>query len=132
MKQLIKLYITILVDILGTMNKLIPFNKFTKRNKGNSPLDSASIAVDEQNIPIGFFFGRDAFISLMTVIDEQFEQTAKTSKDAYNNFAGKAIDLIEETLPVSAEFAKTLEKSIADAQKKGWISFDEVAESINA
>ena len=97
-----------------------------KRSKGTRPLDSASVAVDEQNVPIGFFFGRDAFISLMTIIDEQFEQIAKTPKDAYNNFAGKAIDLIEETLPISAEFAKTLDKSIADAHKKGWLSFDEV------
>ena len=114
------------------MNKLVPFKKFIKTSSETNPLHRSSVAVNEQNIPIGFFFGRDAFISLMTIIDDQFEQTAKTPKDAYSNFAGKAIDLIEETLPVDAKFVKTLEKSITDAQKKGWLPFDLIFKSSNA
>lgn len=100
------------------MNKLIPFSKFSKVDTGQHHLlSNASVMVSDRGIPLGFFFGRDAFISLMTVIDDQFEKKASSEKEAYDNFAGKIIDLIEEKLPVKPGFVAELRESIEKAKK---------------
>lgn len=110
------------------MNKLVPFSKFSQA----TPFSGASVIVDQKNIPLGFVFGRDAFISLCTVIDDEFEKRVKNPKKAFNNPAGKLIDLIEEKLPVNPNFAKALKSSIAGARKTRWIPMEEITRSINA
>lgn len=110
------------------MNKLVPFSKFSKK----ASLSGASVIVDQKNIPLGFVFGRDAFISLCTVIDSEFEKRVKDPKKAFNNPAGKLIDLIEEKLPINPNFAKDLKSSIVRAKKTRWIPMEEITRSINA
>lgn len=113
------------------MNKLIPFSRFTKVDAGRrSLLADASVVVSDNQIPLGFFFGRDTFISLMTVIDEQFEKTAVSKRNAYDNFAGKIIDLIEEKLPVNPDFVSDLRESIKKAKSSGWVPLSEIRKSI--
>lgn len=113
------------------MNRLVPFSKFSRLDSGKQKLlSNASAIVDEKGLPLGFFFGRDSFISLMTIINEQFESSAVDPKAAYNNFAGKIIDLIEEKLPVKAEFVADLRESIAKAQKSGWVPLSEIHRAI--
>lgn len=112
------------------MSKLIPFDQLSKIG-ANKSLSNASVVIDNNGVPVGFFFGRDTFISLMTIIDEQFEQRVTKAKDAYDNFAGKIIDLVEEKLPVSPKFQKELGTSIKEAKKKGWVSLDEVKNALD-
>lgn len=91
----------------------------------------ASVVMDYHGSPLGFFFGRDTFISLMTVIDEQFEKKMTSGKDAYTNAAGKIIDLIEEKLTINPKFAKDLQISLDEAKKNGWVSFDDVKKALH-
>ncbi|MBI2596588.1 hypothetical protein HYW41_00290 [Candidatus Daviesbacteria bacterium] len=112
------------------MNKLIPFKKFTK-SENNLSLSDASVVVDKDNNPLGFVFGRDSFISLCTVIDDEFEKRVNDPKKAFDNPAGKLIDLIEEKLPVNPKFASDLKSSIKNAKKTRWIPLEEVAQSLN-
>lgn len=114
------------------MNKLVSFSKFSNKDlKTKNLLSNASVVIDGRGIPLGFFFGRDTLISLMTAIDEQFEKKARNARDAYDNFAGRVIDLIEEKLPVNPSFVKDMEISINDARKKGWVTLQEVSKTLN-
>lgn len=113
------------------MNKLVPFHQLSFVKKDLAPLSNTSVVVDDHGNPLGFFFGRDTFISLMTIIDEQFEKNVTSTKAAYANPAGKIIDLIEQKLPVNPKFTKELEVSLAEARKNGWVSFDEVKKALH-
>ena len=88
--------------IIGGVNKLIPFTQLSRVGGGRS-LSNASVVVDDRGVPVGFFFGRDTFISLMTTIDEQFEKRTGSVKEAYDNFAGEIIDLVEEKITVKTK-----------------------------
>lgn len=110
------------------MNKLVPFKKFSKKAK---VLSDASVVVNDKNIPLGFVFGRDAFISLCTLIDDEFEKRVNNPGKSYDNPAGKIIDLIEERLPVNPKFAKDLKLSIKEARNGRWIPMEEIARSLN-
>ena len=114
------------------MNKLVPFSKIVKITKNLSPFSSASVVVDEKKRPLGFFFGRDTFISLMTVVDQQFEEKVSDPKKAYDNYAGKVIDLIEEKLPIKKEFIKDLKNSIKEANKEGWLPLQKIQKLTHA
>lgn len=115
------------------MNKLIPFTKFSssKKTKAFPFLSKTSVVIDSEGTPVGFVFGRDAFISFLETIDETFEKKVKDQKEAYDNPAGKLIDLIEERMPVNPEFVNDLKKSVKRTKKQDWIPLDEVIRSIN-
>lgn len=113
------------------MNKLIPFTKFSNKAKNLDFLSDTSIIVNDKKVPLGFVFGRDAFISLLEHIDEQFEKKVDDPKKSFDNPAGRLIDLIEDKLSVSPNFVKALKKSIAETKKSKWIPFDEVVKSLN-
>lgn len=110
------------------MNKLVPFKKFSK-NVGN--LSNASVVVDEKSTPLGFVFGRDAFISFLEYLDNEFEKNIPNPEIAFNNPAGKLIDLIEEKLPVKPKFIKEVKEARAEAKKRGWINFKEIEQFLN-
>lgn len=111
------------------MNKLVPFKKFSK--KMTQVPSGASVLMDEKNIPLQFIFGRDAFISFLEYIDNEFEKNIPDPDIAYNNPAGKLIDLIEERLPLNPKFIKDLKESIAKSKKSKVYSLDEVIRSLN-
>ncbi|MCL4389859.1 MAG: hypothetical protein M1484_00760 [Patescibacteria group bacterium] len=113
------------------MNKLVSLSKFSGSGKKLPMLSDASVVVDERGIPLGFFFGRDSLISLLSKIDEQFENKVGNQRLAYDNYAGRIIDLIEEKLPVRPEFVDDLKRSIADAKKQGWVSMNELRSTLN-
>ena len=113
------------------MNKLVPFSQFSKINTGQqSLLSNASVIVNGKGVPLGFFFGRDSFISLMTIIDEQFEKSASAKATIHDSVAGKIIDVIEEQLPLNPHFVSELRESIEEAKKSGWIPLSEIRESL--
>lgn len=113
------------------MNKLIPFTKFSKRAKKLLPLSDTSVVVDEKGVPLGFVFGRDAFIAFLTKIDGQFEEHVKDPKIAFDNPAGKLIDLIEEKLSLRADFVRDLKQARRKTKKSDWIPLAEVIRSLN-
>lgn len=113
------------------MNKLIPFGKFSKKANKLSFLSNTSVVVDEKKTPLGFVFGRDAFISFLEYIDHQFEEKVNNPKNAFDNPAGKLIDIIEENLPLNPTFVKDLKSSIAKTKKADWIPFEEVKRVLN-
>ena len=91
----------------------------------------ASVVMDGKNTPIQFIFGRDAFISFLEHIDSEFEKNISNPDIAYNNPAGKLIDLIEERLPLHPKFVKDLKESISKSRKSKTYSLDEVIRSLN-
>jgi hypothetical protein len=111
------------------MNKIVPFKKFSK--KSSMIPSGSSVIMNEDNIPSGFVFSTDAFISLCTIIDEEFEKNVKDPAKAFNNPAGKLIDLIEGKLPINPEFAKELKVSIQKTKKKELISLEEISHVLN-
>lgn len=113
------------------MNKLIPFSQFAKPNGNLATLSNTSVVVDKSGVPLGFVFGRDSFISLCTTLDNEFEKRVSDSKKAYDNPAGKLIDLIEERLPVNPNFTKDLKLSIKNAKKSGWIPLEEIVRRLH-
>jgi hypothetical protein len=113
------------------MNKLIPFNKFSKNTKKIPSLSHTSVVVDEKGNPLGFVFGRDSFISLLENFDEAFEQTAKNQKQAYENPAGKLIDLIEEKLPLNPDFVKKLKTTVNKTKKQELIPLEEIMRTLH-
>lgn len=113
------------------MNKLIPFKKYSKNTKELDFLAHTSVVVDEKNTPLGFVFGRDAFISLLEYFDENYEKSAIDRKLGHDNPAGRLIDLIEEKLPLNPDFVKELKTSVKKTKKQDWIPMDELIHSLN-
>lgn len=113
------------------MNKLIPFAKFSKKAERLHLLSNTSIIINEKGTPLGFVFGTDAFVSFLEYMDEEFEKKVDDPRKAFNNPAGRLIDLIEERLLVNPDFIKELKKSVASIKKSDWIPFDEVLKSLN-
>lgn len=99
------------------MNKIVPFDKIAKLNGEKKLLAGALVVVDRKGIPVGFVFGRDSFISLLSKIDEQYEGKVADPKKAVDSFAGRIIDIIEEKLPVKKSFVTELRESITEANK---------------
>lgn len=113
------------------MNKLIPFAQFSKKAKEMHLLSDTSIVVNDMRVPLGFVFGRDSFISFLEHMDGEFEKKVNDPKKAFENPAGRLIDLIEEQLSVNPHFVKALKKSIAETKKSNWIPFSEVVRSLH-
>ena len=110
------------------MTKLIPFSTFSKNNIISK--DGVSVVVKD-DIPSGFLFNRDAFISFLEQIDEQFESLVDDPKKAFNNPAGKLIDLIEEKLPINQKFASELRSSVKKNRNQDWISLEEIVQNLH-
>lgn len=113
------------------MSKLVPFTKFSKQIRGFTFLANTSVVVDKNDVPVGFVFGRDAFISLLEHMDTAFEEKVSNPEEAYENPAGKLIDLIEEHLPLNRSFVRKMQNSLADAKKDDWIPFEEIKKQLH-
>lgn len=115
------------------MNKLVPFTKFSKKgNGGKLPfLSNTSVVVDGKGIPLGFVFGRDSFISLLEYLDSEFERRVEDPKKAFDNPAGRLIDMIEDNLPVNPDFVKDLRSTLKRMRKTDWIPLKDVARSLH-
>ncbi len=113
------------------MRKIVPFGKFIKEKTMSPFLTKSSAVMDEKGIPLGFVFGRDAFISFLEQLDSEFEKRAKNDYLAFSNPAGKLIDLIEEKLTVNPRFAKELKQSTEEAGELGWLTIEDVTKALH-
>lgn len=112
------------------MSKLISFKKFSKKASKINYLANTSVVMDNK-VPVGFVFGRDSFISFLQHIDDEFEKKVKDPKKAFNNPAGRLIDLIEERLPLNPRFVKDLKSSILRDKKSKTISLGKLVRALN-
>lgn len=67
-------------DILFAYEQTYSFSKISKSARKLSFLVNTSVVVDEKNVPLGFVFGRDTFISFLEHIDDQFEKKVQSKK----------------------------------------------------
>lgn len=109
------------------MNKLIPLSRFSKKADKLISTAQTSVVVDKDGTPVGFVFGRNAFIDFLERIDTEFQNKVKDQKKAYNNPAGLLIDLIEERLPLNPGFVKDLKLSLSRTKSKDWIPLEQIA-----
>ncbi len=112
------------------MNKLIPLSKFSKKAEKLLSPSQTDVIVDKNGIPLGFVFGRNSFIDFLEKIDSEFQDKVKDPKHAYNNPAGRLIDLLEENLPLNPKFIKSLRESVS--KKQDFIPLELISKSLNA
>jgi len=110
--------------------KIIALTKFTKI-KSMPYLSETSVIMDEKKVPLGFVFGRDAFITMLEHIDDEFEKRVTDQKKYFDNPAGRLIDAIEEKLPLNADFINKLRLTISTTNKSDYISIDEIMKNIH-
>ena len=109
--------------------KLVPFSKLApasvfKLGKGSK----AAVFVDKNGVPKLFAFDTFAFLDVLSEIDNALvdKLSAEQYHDKKMNPAGWLIDKIESKLPLNPKFVASLKASIAEADKKGWIPFEEI------
>lgn len=112
------------------MHKLVPFTQFVQEDRDSQALSHFSVVIDTKAVPKGFFFGVDAFISFLEYIDGQFEKKIKDKRKAFDNPAGKLIDLIETQLPLRSELVNDLKESL-QLKKSELIAFKEIVKSLH-
>lgn len=110
--------------------KIIALAKFTKI-KSMPYLSETSVIMDKSRNPLGFVFGRDAFITMLEHIDSEFEKRVTDEKKYFDNPAGKLIDVIEANLPLNADFVNKLKLVISSTDKSDYISIDEIMKNIH-
>ena len=108
------------------MTKLVPFKTIFGRREKITSLSETSVVVDEKGVPLGFVFGRDAFIAFLEHLDTEFEKRVSDPRRAYDNPAGRLIDLIEDKLPLRKEYVEKLRKSMRETKKTDWIPFTDI------
>lgn len=109
--------------------KLIPFSKMSPSSIFKLGKDSkAGVIVDKDGVPQLFIFDTFALLDVLSKIDEAI--IAKVTTEEYHNKstnpAGWLIDRIESKLPLNPSFILSLRKSIAEAEKKGYIPFEKI------
>jgi len=110
--------------------KIIALTKYAKI-KSMPYLAKTSIIMDKNNNPVGFLFGRDAFISFLEHIDEEFETRVTDPKKYFDNPAGKLIDAIEAKLPLNPTFINDLKLTINSTDKSKYIPIDDIIKHIH-
>lgn len=113
------------------MAKLMVLSKLSEVPKRLKFLGGTSVVVDKRNVPVGFVFGREAFISLLEMIDGEFEKKVENPLLAHDNPAGQLIDLIEGSLPINPRFASQLKVSIKSQKADEGIAFEDVVKSLH-
>lgn len=114
--------------------KLIPWERLAPKSVFRLEKGSrAGVVVDRTGTPRVFVFDTSAFLDVLSAIDERLVD--RLSDDAYHsknaNPAGWLIDELETKLPLSHEYVQSLREAIAEAQRKGWVPFEEVERALN-
>lgn len=110
--------------------KITNLAKFSKI-KSIPYLSKSSVIIDKNKNPVGFVFGRDAFISFLEHIDEEFEKQVSDPKKYFKNPAGKLIDAIEEKLPLNPDFINELKLTITSTKKSDYIPIEKILKNIH-
>ena len=94
----------------------------------------AGVVIDKEGVPQLFIFDTFALLDILSKIDEGLVDRLSTEEyhDASVNPAGWLIDTIEAKLPANPDFVVSLKKAVREADKKGWIPFEEVRQKLDA
>lgn len=109
--------------------KLIPFNRISPRAVFKLGKDSnAAAIIDKDGTPQLFIFDTSAFLDVLSKIDDALVDRLSTEEyhDKSVNPAGWLIDKIESILSLNPKFVLSLKRSIAEAQKKGFVPFEKI------
>lgn len=112
-------------------NKLVPVSRVFPKKNDLADFSAVSVVVDEHDVPHGFVFGRESFISFLQALDDEFETQSSSEEAAHNNMAGRLIDMIEERLPMKKSFVQDLKRSVKATKNTDWIPFDDVIQSVH-
>lgn len=106
--------------------KIIKWDQFIPKTllplqKGNK----AAVIMDKNGTPQLFLFDTFAFLDFISEIDERLVDRLSGTEyySKKTNPAGWLIDEIESALPLKKEYVKSLKKAIKEANKTGWIPF---------
>lgn len=112
---------------------LVPWGKVAP--KSVFPIERGSragVVLDREGVPRVFVFDTFALLDVLSAIDERLVD--RLSDEAYHskaaNPAGWLIDELEAKLPLSDEYVRSLKEAVAEAQRKGWIPFEEVERAL--
>ncbi len=113
--------------------KLIPWQKIAPKGIFNLEKNSrAGVVIDKAGTPQMFIFDTNALLDVLSEIDEALVDKL-TTKDYHSkkyNPAGWLIDEVESSLPVNPNYVKTLKSAIDEANKKGWIPFEQIKNNL--
>ena len=113
--------------------KLIPWTKFKflrhiKLTKGSK----AGVVINGNGRSKLFILNTFAMLDLLSDIDEPLSN--RLSIQDYHsktiNPAGWLIDEIESQLPLNPKLAASLKKAVTQANKKGWIPFEQIQSNL--
>lgn len=114
--------------------KIVPWERVAP--KSIVPLERGSragVVLDRAGVPRVFVFDTFALLDVLSAIDERLVD--RLSDEEYHskeaNPAGWLIDELEAHLPVREEYVQSLKEAIAEAKRKGWISFEAVRLALN-
>ena len=109
--------------------KLAPWEKLASKSVFKLEKDSrAGVVLDKQGAPRIFIFDTNAFLDVLSEIDEKLVDKLSDAEYASKsvNPAGWLIDEIESKLPLNQDFVTSLRNSIDEAKKKGWVPFSKI------
>jgi len=114
--------------------KLVPWSKIASKAVFNLEKNSrAGVVIDKTGAPQMFVLNTNAFLDVLSEIDEALVDKLST-KDYHSkkyNPSGWLIDEIESKLPVNPNYANSLKQAIDEAEKKGWIPFENIKANFN-
>jgi len=84
--------------------------------------------MDKDGAPQLFIFDTAALLDILSEIDERLVDRlpAKEYHAKSVNPAGWLIDEIESRLPLNSRYIESLREAIHEAEKKGWIPFENI------
>jgi hypothetical protein len=107
------------------MSHLIKYTDFLK-DTSTIMQGKAYVMTDRKSHPVGFAFGREAFIQMLEKMDEYYQDAIPDQEKAYANPAGKLIDQIEDHIPLKENYVEELRDAVKSKDPKSWIPFDEM------
>lgn len=111
------------------MPQLIKYTDFLNK-KEKLMQENAYVITDKQSHPMGFAFGKDAFIQLLEKMDEYYQDMIPDQRKAYTNPAGRLIDQIEEYIPLKEHFIQDVADTAQQTDTQSWIPFKEIIKNI--
>ena len=112
---------------LEPLEKFAMIPKDLKKSGLASPKDfKAAVMMDKNNVPRYFVFDVYSLWNLLCAFDERFEESVPTRVYVRANPFGWLVDAIEAFLPLNPILAAKLKKGISQAEKRGFVPFEEI------
>ena len=114
--------------------KLVPWERIAPKSVFPIARGShAGVVVDRAGVPRVFVFDTFALLDVLSAIDERLVDRLPDAEyhSRETNPTGWLIDELETKLPLSDDYVRSLKEAIAEAQREGWVPFEEVERALN-